>query len=39
MKQDDARKLDHATWEAMRERSVRRIQDGENPEVIARVPV
>jgi transposase len=36
MKTNDARKLDHATLEAMRERAVRSIQEGENPEVIAR---
>ena len=37
MKKDDARKLDHTTLEALRERAVQRVQDGENPEVIARV--
>jgi transposase len=37
MKKDDARKLDHATLEALRERAVQRVQDGENPEVVARV--
>jgi hypothetical protein len=31
MKQDDARKLDHATLEAMRIRAVRSVQAGENP--------
>src|SRR5216684_4602124 len=36
MRQDDARKLDHATLEALRIRAVRSIQDGENPEVVAR---
>ena len=36
MKQDDARKLDHATLEAMRIRAVRTAQAGENPEVVAR---
>ena len=36
MKQDDARKLDHATLEAMRMRAVRSVQAGENPEVVAR---
>ena len=36
MKQDDARKLDHATLEAMRVRAVRSVQAGENPEVVAR---
>ena len=35
MKQDDARKLDHATLEAMRIRAVRSVA-GENPEVVAR---
>ena len=37
MKTNDARKLDHTTLEALRERAVQRVQDGENPEVIARV--
>ena len=37
MKKDDARRLDHATLEAMRERAVRSVQDGESPEVVARV--
>ena len=37
MKTNDARKLDHATLEAMRERAVRSIQNGESPEVVARV--
>src|SRR5277367_1254136 len=36
MNQDDARKLDHATLEAMRIRAVRSVQAGENPEVVAR---
>src|ERR1700716_4278319 len=36
MKQDDARKLDHATLEAMRIRAVRSVQAGENPEGVAR---
>ena len=36
MKQDDARKLDHATLEAMRIRAVRSVQAGENPESVAR---
>src|ERR1022692_196099 len=36
MKQDDARKLDHATLEAMRIRAVRSVQSGENPEIVAR---
>ena len=37
MRKDDARKLDHTTLEAMRERAVKRVQDGESPEVVARV--
>jgi transposase len=37
MKANDARRLDHATLEAMRERAVRSVQDGESPEVVARV--
>jgi hypothetical protein len=37
MRKHDARKLDHATLEAMRERAVRRVQEGESPEVVARV--
>src|SRR5713101_6277909 len=36
MRQDDARKLDHATLEAMRMRAVRSVQAGENPESVAR---
>lgn len=36
MRTDDARKLDHATLEAMRERAVRSVQDGERPTVVAR---
>jgi transposase-like protein len=36
IKQDNARKLDHATLEAMRIRAVRSIQAGENPKVVAR---
>lgn len=36
MRQDDARKLDHATLEAMRIRAVRSVQAGENPAVVAR---
>jgi transposase len=36
MKQDDARKLDHTTLEAMRIHAVRSVQAGENPEVVAR---
>jgi Helix-turn-helix domain len=37
MKRDDARRLDHATLEAMRERAVRSVQKGESPELVARV--
>jgi transposase len=36
MGRDDARKLDHATLEAMRIRAVRSVQTGERPEVVAR---
>ncbi len=36
MQKDDARKLDHATLEALRMRGVRSVQDGESPEVVAR---
>ena len=32
MQKDDARKLDHATLEALRIRAVRSVQDGESPE-------
>src|SRR6202050_2665459 len=35
MKQDDARKLDHATLEAMRIRAVRSVQAGEKPAGVA----
>src|SRR5580698_9559687 len=34
--QNDARKLDHATLEALRIRAVRSVQDGESPEDVAR---
>src|SRR5271157_442126 len=37
MKENDARRLDHKTLEAMRERAVRQVQEGESPEVVARV--
>ena len=37
MKTNDARSLDHATLEAIRERAVRSVQNGESPEVVARV--
>jgi transposase len=36
MKKDDARKLDHATLEALRIRAVQSVQDGQRPEVVAR---
>ena len=36
MRKDDARKLDHATLEALRMRAVRSVQEGESPEVVAR---
>ena len=36
MKQNDARKLDHATLEELRMRAVRSVQEGESPEVVAR---
>ena len=37
MRKHDARTLDHATLEALRERAVQRVQEGESPEVVARV--
>jgi transposase len=37
MRKNDARQLDHATLEAMRERAVRSVQAGESPEVVAGV--
>jgi hypothetical protein len=37
MQENDARRLDHHTLEALRERAVRKVQEGESPEVIARV--
>jgi transposase len=37
MRTNDARRLDHGTLEAMRERAVRSVQDGESPEVVAGV--
>ena len=37
MRENDARKLDHTTLEAIRERAVRRIQDGESPDTVARI--
>lgn len=36
MKKDDARKLDHATLEALRIRGVRAVQAGESPSTVAR---
>src|SRR5277367_947583 len=36
MQTDDARKLDHATLEALRMRAVQSVQDGESPENVAR---
>jgi transposase len=36
MRQDDARRLDHTTLEAMRIRAVRSVQAGEHPEAVAR---
>jgi transposase len=36
MKKDDARKLDHATLEALRMRGVQSVQEGESPEAVAR---
>jgi transposase len=37
MGKKDARALDHATLEAMRERAVQSVQEGENPQDVARV--
>src|SRR5436309_7395509 len=37
MRTNNARSLDHATLETMRERAVRSVQNGESPEVVARV--
>ena len=37
MRENDARKLDHTMLEAMRERAVRRIQEGESPDTVARI--
>jgi transposase len=37
MRTNDARRLDHVTLEAMRERAVRSVQNGESPEIVARV--
>lgn len=35
MQENDARRLDHHTLEALRERAVRKVQEGESPEVVA----
>jgi transposase len=37
MRENDARRLDHQTLEALRERAVCQVQEGENPETVARV--
>lgn len=37
MRKDDARTLDHATLEALRMRAVRRVQEGERPDDVARI--
>src|ERR1700675_1247257 len=37
MQENDARRLDHHTLEALRDRAVRKVQEGESPEVVARV--
>ncbi len=37
MKKNDARKLDHRTLEEMRIRVVKRVQDGESLEIIAKI--
>jgi len=37
MMKNDARKLDHKTLEELRIRVVKRVQDGESPEVIAKI--
>jgi transposase len=36
MRKNDARRLDHATLETLRERAVQSVQDGESPETVAR---
>ena len=36
MREDDARKLDHATLEALRVRAVGMVQKGESPEVVGK---
>ena len=35
-REDDARRLDHKTLEALRERAVRCVQSGERPTIVAR---
>ena len=37
MRKNDARKLDHKTLEELRIRVVKRVQEGESPEVLAKV--
>jgi transposase len=37
MRENGARRLDHQTLEALRERAVRQVQEGESPETVARV--
>jgi len=37
MRKNDARKLDHKTLEELRTRVVKRVQEGESPEVLAKV--
>ena len=37
MQANDARRLSHETLEALRERAVRQVQEGESPEAVARV--
>lgn len=37
MRKDDARKLDLSTLEAVRIRAIQRVQDGESPELVARI--
>ena len=37
MQENDARRLDHHTLEALRERAVRKVQEGESPKPVARV--
>ena len=37
MQENDARRLDARKLEALRERAVRKVQEGESPEVVARV--